>query len=1041
MKKILVCLSLLLVITNFCYSQTIWSIGSKDNSAAEFALAPDQYEQFLEKDFGWEDRYYIIGQSNPKTDFPYILPGTFDIWAGSLHSAGIRTQQLNILFRMKEVGVAFDYTLVINVLDASAKNQPLLKVVVNGKEYKFLLPKGGGDGSLKGNYDSIKPHPIEIPLQNIIQAGSNAIKLTIIEGCWRSFENIPLQGPATASLQENHQRVYLRNVQPAPYQLNEKQQPLLVDVEHLKSTPLLTVKLDGSKILQQKLEHGRYQLEAPMPAVNKTTQSSYEIFVDGKSIEKGKVKRSPQKLVTPADYVSTHMGTAHSRWMIAPGPWMPFSMVKLSPDNENAGWQAGYDPSIESIGTFSHVHEWTMAGLGIMPVNGLLKTKIGDQSQMNNDPDGYRSAIDKSTEETPLGYYKADLTDYGIKAELTATNRCSFQRYTFPQNKDGSVRRDRQIPAEYWYKILNASIQKVDDYTIEGFSQQQTTKVWSDDDNQDYKIYFQIQFDKPIKNFGVWTNDEMVTNKTDVTAVAPQRMGAFAEFDTKSYPVVQVRTGISYVDMNGARQNLAEEVTKPFGWSFDAVRNANKAAWNNILSRVTISANDSREKTRFYTNLYRAHCRNTFSDVDGRWVDATEKIQTLKNPTQEVALGCDAFWNTFWNLNQVWNLITPEWSSRWVKSQLAMYDANGMLAKGSAGMEYIPVMVAEHEIPLMVSAYQMGIRDYDVNKMYEAIKKMQTTAPLRIGDGLTGNRDLEVYLKHKFVPADLGRFSNSLEYSYDDWTVSQLAKALGKQTDYKYFADRGSWWKNAIDPETGFARLRNSDGKWQQNFDPFKSGVNEEYVEANGWQITFFVPQDVPGLAKMIGRDRFLNRLTDGFKTSEVWRYNSPGERYGDFPVVQGNQQSMHFAFLFNWVGQPWQTQQWSRSILERYYGYGAGDAYLGDEDQGQMSAWFVMTALGLFQTDGGCDVSPQYEIASPLYEKVTIDLGKQYGRGKQFTIIAKGASRANKFVQSAKLNGKILNSFRFPASELLKGGTLELQMGSTPNKNWGIGN
>ena len=1038
MKKIFP-LVFLLHILHSGTAQTLWQIGTKDNSAAEFALAPDQYNDFLKNDFGWEDKYYIIGLSKPEKDWPYILPGTSDTWAGSLSSAGIRTQELNILFRMKKVVADNKYKLVLNILDVHAQLPPLLKVTVNGEVHKFILPKGKSDAALTGNYDSITPHQIEIPLKHIIALGANAIQLKIIEGSWLIFDNVRLEGPATAALEPVNTSVYLRKVQAADYQLSTTVQPLLVDVEHLQGKPQLVVKVDGKNILQQKLEKGRYKLEAPMPAVKMKISSNYEIFADGKLLEKGTVERYPQSVITPADYVNTHMGTAHSRWMIAPGPWMPFSMVKLSPDNENAGWQAGYDPSIESIGTFSHVHEWTMAGLGMLPVNGPLKTKIGDQSQINKDTAAYRSAIDKATEETPLGYYKATLTDYNINAELTATTRCSFMRYTYPQDKDGRVMIDLQIPAEYWYKILRAHIRQVNDFTIEGYSQQQTTKVWSEDDNQDYTIFFTIQFDKPIKNFGVWMNDTIINNEKEIVAVAPRRMGAYVEFDTKANPLVQVRTGISYVDINGARQNLEKEITQPYGWNFDAVRQANVAAWNEILSRVNITTNDHREKMRFYTNLYRAHCRNTFSDVDGRWVDATEKIQQLKNPKQERALGCDAFWNTFWNLNQVWNLITPEWSSRWVKSQLAMYDANGMLAKGPAGMEYIPVMVAEHEIPLLVSTYQMGIRDYDVQKMYAAIKKMQTIPPQRIGDGLAGNRDIEAYLKHKFVPADVGRFSNSLEYSFDDWTVSQLAKALGKKEDYNYFADRGTWWKNTIDTETGFARLRYSDGSFEKNFDPFKTGVDKQYVEGNAWQLTYFVPQDVPGLMKAIGRERFLSRLTEGFKISEVWRYNSPGERYGDFPVVQGNQQSMHFAFLFNWAGQPWQTQKWSRSILERYYGYGAGDAYLGDEDQGQMSAWFVMAALGLFQTDGGASANPHYEIASPLYEKVVIDLGNRYGRGKQFVMKANGASRNNKYVQSAKLNGKPLQSFKFPASELLKGGILELQMGDTPNEKWGV--
>ena len=523
-----------------------------------------------------------------------------------------------------------------------------------------------------------------------------------------------------------------------------------------------------------------------------------------------------------------------------------------------------------------------------------------------------------------------------------------------------------------------------------------------------------------------------------MTAHYPQRFGCYAEFDTTDHPEVMVRSGISYVDMAGASNNLSNEITEPFGWNFEAVHKHQSDSWNNILNRVRIYSNDYREKVRFYTNLYRAFCRNTFSDADRRWVDAAGNIQKLDDP-DAVALGCDAFWNTFWNLNQVWNLIAPEWSSRWVKSQLAMYDANGWLAKGPSGMKYIPVMVGEHEIPLLVSTYQMGIRNYDAEKMFRAIVKMQTTPAQRVANGFAGNRDLETYLQHQYVPADKGRFSNTLEYSYDDWTVSQLAKALGKEEYYRTFSNRGNWWKNAINPATGYAQMRYSNGEWEKNFDPFKSGANHHYVEGNAWQLTFFVPQNVPALTEIIGKELFIDQLSWGFKASEPWRYNAPGDQYWDFPVVQGNQQSMHFAFLFNWAGQPWQTQRWSRSIIDRYYGFDTSNAYLGDEDQGQMSAWFVMAALGLFQTDGGCNAEPVYELGSPLFEKIKIDLGKHFGRGKQFIIKASNTSRENKYIQSAKLNGKKLNSFKFPAKELLKGGTLELEMGDRPNKNWGI--
>ena len=939
---------------------------------------------------------------------------------------------------MKEVPETDSWKLIIDLLDTHHEFPALFKITINGKSWKYALPKGSGK-SIDGDYSQIKPHTIEIPLNSgVIRKGSNSIALTSLEGSWILFDDIRLMGPDNAELNEVNKSVYLRDVKAADFQTTSPvAQPLLVDIEHLSGHPLLEVKVDGKKILEQRLEKGRYILEAPMPVVKSPKTSHYIISADGAILDKGMIRRAPHNTITLADYIDTRMGTAHSRWMIAPGPWMPFSMVKLSPDNQDSGWQSGYDPSFESIGTFSHIHEWTMAGLGIMPANGPLKTEIGSQSSLVKDANSYRSAIDKTSEETKVGYYKVDLTDYQIKAELTATSRCGFQRYTYPQDKDARVMIDLKIPSEYDYQIVEGSVKQTGARRIEGFSKQLSKNVWSADADQNYTIYFVIEFNKDIKKFGGW-HDHTLWETDTMTAHYPQRFGCYAEFDTTDHPEVMVRSGISYVDMAGASNNLSNEITEPFGWNFEAVHKHQSDSWNNILNRVRIYSNDYREKARFYTNLYRAFCRNTFSDADRRWVDAAGNIQKLDDP-DAVALGCDAFWNTFWNLNQVWNLIAPEWSSRWVKSQLAMYDANGWLAKGPSGMKYIPVMVAEHEIPLLVSTYQMGIRNYDAEKMFRAIIKMQTTPAQRVANGFAGNRDLETYLQHQYVPADKGRFSNTLEYSYDDWTVSQLAKALGKEEYYRTFSNRGNWWKNAINPATGYAQMRYSNGEWEKNFDPFKSGANHHYVEGNAWQLTFFVPQDVPALTEIIGKERFIDRLSWGFKASEPWRYNAPGDQYWDFPVVQGNQQSMHFAFLFNWAGQPWQTQQWSRSIIDRYYGFDTSNAYLGDEDQGQMSAWFVMAALGLFQTDGGCNAEPVYELGSPLFEKIKIDLGKHFGRGKQFIIKASNTSRENKYIQSAKLNGKKLNSFKFPAKELLKGGTLELEMGDRPNKNWGI--
>lgn len=1023
---------------NAAATQTLWQIGTKDGSSNEFALAPAGYKDFLEKDFGWEDKFFLVGHSDPAKDFPYVLPGEADQWAGSGGLAGRRSQRVNILFDVLATGEG-KWTLVLDFVDKHWGLPPLVKVSVNGRPRKILLPKGGGDASLtKGDFSKAVPLSVLVNIaSDEIRVGANEVVITSIEGSWAIFDDVRLVGPDGAKLNLVHQGAFVRSVKAGDYMIPGTQaQPLLVGVEHLSGSSVLRVDVDGKTVLTQTVESGTYEFEAPMPAVSAETQSSYRVFVDGKLVREGSVVRSPQRDTGMAGYVDTRMGTAHSRWMLAPGPWMPFSMVKLSPDNQDYGWQGGYDPLYESVGTFSHIHEWTMAGLGTMPTSGPLKTEVGTPSEIKGHSEGYRSYINPASEVCKAGYYAVTLKDFGIKAELTATDRCGFQRYTYPRSVQPRVMVDLKIPAEYRYDIVECEMHKVGPRRIEGYSKQETKSVWSRDADQFYTIHFVLEFDRDIAAFGQWESGARWDEAKRI-AQNPKSFGCYVEFapEDNGPTVVQLRSGISFVDLAGAANNLRREIEEPFGWDFAKVRAANEGAWNDLLGRVKIETTDRREKTRFYTNLYRSFCRNTFSDVDGRWNDPLGKVQRLGDPDAR-ALGCDAFWNTFWNLNQVWNLVGPEWSARWVKSQMALYDAGGWLGKGPAGMRYVPVMVAEHEIPQMVSAWQMGIRPCEGEKLMAAFAKMQTTPSQKIGRGYAGNRDLAAYLEHRYVPTDKGKFSNSMEYSYDDWTVGQFAKAIGDEGVYKTFSDRGTWWRNAVNPDTGYCHRRDSKGEWEKDFDPFSG---KGYTEGNGWQLTYFVPQDVPGLVAQVGRDRFLDRLKWGFERSDAVRFNSPNENYAAYPVVQGNQQSMHFAFLFNWAGEPWETQKWARRILERYYGYGDTTAWLGDEDQGQMSAWFVMAALGLFQTDGGCRVEPVFEIASPLYEKAEIDLGRRFGRGDKFTIVAHGASRSNKYVQRAMLNGKPLGTFAFPAKEALKGGTLELWMGATPNKSWGL--
>ncbi len=522
--------------------------------------------------------------------------------------------------------------------------------------------------------------------------------------------------------------------------------------------------------------------------------------------------------------------------------------------------------------------------------------------------------------------------------------------------------------------------------------------------------------------------------------------GAFVTFKTGTGEKIEVRTGISLVSLTDARENLEQELAKPFGWDFAAVVQNQRRVWNNIFDRVEIETPNAREKTRFYTNFYRALSgRNTWSDVNGGWIDPFGRAQKLGDP-DAVMLGSDALWTTFWNMNQVMNLIAPEWSVRWVKSELQLYDKCGWLAKGPAGLKYISVMVAEHEIPLLVAAYQHGL-PVDADKILAASVKMQTTPPdgnLPSG-GAAGNANLENYLNYGYVAADGpigpgGRAewghaytSNTYEYSYDDWCVAQLALALGRADIAHEFLKRSQSWRNVFDAKVGYARPRLTNGDWVTPFDPFRT---PGFVEGCAWQYTWFVPQDVPGLIQAMGRDRFISRLNEGFEQSAPQCFNG-----GDHAAVdQGNQPTMQVSWLFNWAGTPWLSQKWVRAILQEYYGFDPADAYLGDEDQGQMSSWFVMSSIGLFEMDGGCRVNPIYEIGSPLYPKITLHLSETYYGGKTFVIVAHHASLANRYIQSATLNGKPWNQWWISWQDVVNGGQLVLELGPKPNNHWAKG-
>jgi predicted alpha-1,2-mannosidase len=1030
--------------------ETLWQIGKPDNSTAEFALAPDRYGEFPGP-YGDPDDLYFIGHSDPKRDWPYVLPGTVDEWAGASPWGGNRMWILPIGFELEGRPPAQPCRLTVDFADTQAKNPPLFRIWINDHPHDFQLPPGGGDASIRGDLSRAKEYllHVEIP-PGELEAGFNRIALTIQRGSWVLFDAITFEAPPGVQLAPKRDTV-VRSVKPAAFGTKSKggsaiSQTCLVDVQQFDRNATLTVSADDVPCLTPTVEPGRTILEAPLPAVaatGKAGTATIRVRAGNELLYSGSVTRSTVPEASPADYVDVFMGTAHSRWMIAPGPWMPFGMVKLSPDNEDQHWLAGYDYSLEHINGFSHIHEWTMAGLLMMPTTGPLRTQPGTEAHPTA---GYSSRFDKSSERGGLGYYSVFLKDYGIRAELTATTRAGLQRYTFPQTNQARVLVDLLFPAEYGFQVEDAVVRRVSDTEIEGSSKQSSKNVWFPGDEQLYTVHFVLQFSKPFESMGGWVGSKITTNTTEIKGAGD--VGAFVNFTTTRNETVLVRSGLSLVSTENARLNLDRELAGPFGWNFQAVVDHQRRVWNDIFSRVEIETDDYREKVRFYSNLYRAYCaRNTWSDVNGQWCDPSEQIRTLPDPASPV-YGCDAFWNTFWNLNPLWILLTPRVAGNWVRSELALYDAGGWLAKGPAGMEYISVMVAEHEIPLLVATYQAGVRDFDVAKLYQAVIKMQTTLPQKHpSGGYVGNENLEPYLKYGYVPygekSKLGHSqekwltSNTLEYSYDDWTVAQFAQALGETIDCQIFRKRAENWRNIFDPATGFMRPKKEDGTWLEPFDPYHT---PGFTEGNAWQYTWFVPQNVPGLIAAMGRERFVNRLNEAMEKSSRTRFNATGEHYELFPINHGNQPTMQVGWLFNYAGRPWLSQKWVRAILDRYYGYGPQDAYLGDEDQGQMSAWFVMAALGLFQIDGGCRVDPVYEIASPLYPKVALHFNGEYGRGpgKTFTIEARNASRKNQYIQSATLNGRELDSWWFFQKDLFRGGSLVLEMGPEPNPHWG---
>jgi predicted alpha-1,2-mannosidase len=702
-------------------------------------------------------------------------------------------------------------------------------------------------------------------------------------------------------------------------------------------------------------------------------------------------------------YVDPMIGTG-GHGHTYPGASLPFGMVQLSPDTDIKDWDwcSGYHYSDNSIMGFSHTH---LSGTGcadygdvlLMPTTGELKTVPGDK---NNPGSGYRSRFSHKNEVAKAGYYSVLLDDYNVKAELTVTRRTGLHKYTFPKTDKANILLD--LVHGIQDKTTEAEIKIIDDKTIEGYRR---SLGWGD-----HKVYFRAEFSKPFKSFGLVEDGTVNPNKKEANGTG---IKAYVNYETAKGEAILVKVGISHASLEGARKNLKEELP---GWDFDAVRKQADAEWEKELSGIKVEDKNKEHKTIFYSALYHSLLNpNTFSDVDGSYMGMDGKVRNADHDVYTVF----SLWDTFRGEHPLFTIIDRKRALDMVKTLILKYEEKGVLPVWELAAWETGTMIGYHSVSVIADAYMNGIRGFDAEKAYEAMKH----------SGMQDKLGLNYYKQMGYIPAELESqaVSKTLEYAYDDWCIAQMAKALGKEDDYNYFIARAKNYANVFDPSISLMRPKKN-GVWLEPFDPY--AVSGHYTEANAWQYSFFAPQDVNGLMDLMGGDKaFAAKLDELFTTDSKLTGHFQSDITGLIgQYAHGNEPSHHAAYLSNFAGEPWKTQQRVYETLTTLY-TSKPDGLSGNEDCGQMSAWYVLSAMGFYSVTPGDD---KFIIGTPLFETVTIT-----EEGKPFTVKANNLSQKNYYIQSAKLNGKDYPYSYIKRDEILKGGELVFEMGPKSSK-WG---
>ena len=752
-------------------------------------------------------------------------------------------------------------------------------------------------------------------------------------------------------------------------------------------------------------------------------------------------------------YVDPQIGSVHGRWFFYTPAAVPFGMAKLAPHTNAYGspgsWgPCGYDDRHTSIEGFGHFHEFQVGGVVFMPITGSLQTIPGT---LENPDAGYRSRFDKADEHAEPGYYSVFLKDYGIKAELTATERVGFHRYTFPETSQAHLIIDVGHKQGESSDVTAAFARVVNGNEVEGYVETYPEYAKFCDPGKRVKMYFVAQLSKQPAETGAFTD---TLRHPGLSVTQGVNNGLFLRFSMHEGEILEIKTGLSYTSVENARLNLQ---TESAGKTFDAVREAARKAWNEKLGRIVVEDPDSLNLVKFYTGLYHALLgRGISSDVNGQYPLADGGIgQIPAGPDgrpQYRHFNTDGIWGGFWNLSQLWALAYPDYFREYIQSNIDFYKNRGWLHDGEAAGVYTNGVQTNFQGLLLASAYNCGIRDFEVQTGYEAALKNEVEYHGRnLGNG---KYDLHYFVQNGFVPYKDTILSNgwafnfgashTLEYSFSSYAVAQMAKSLGKEADYDKLMKQAAYYQNLFDPETRFIRPKKEDGTFIPDFNPMKAW--DGFQEGNAFQYTWYVPHDVAGLIKLMGQAEFNRRLDDMFTTAQASAFGGKSDEIHSFSGIEkqynhGNQPCLHDAWLFNYSGQPWLSQKWTRAICNEFYGtdplhgYGMGQ----DEDQGQLGAWYVMAALGLFDVQGHAAQNPTFQFGSPLFRKVTIQLDPNYYPGKKLVIETTGNAPEEVYIQNLEFNGRQINSCWMSRQELLRGGKLHFTMGAEPNRTFGI--